>query len=209
MRNVRLNRLRQKLTSQSGASITYALLLFLVCAVVSSVVLAAGTAASGRMSQSVSNDQRYYSVTSAAEFLKKEIDGKSVVLKKAATDGDDAYAVSGSVEKLFSDISKSAILIGKGSSGPYKKDYQLSVNGSETETLVDIESSIEKFEGTNTPILKMKITNSPAESDKEKDKLFSIDVEFTASIESRKEKKKKDVQRVTWSFYRLSVLQAA
>ena len=204
-----MNRIRQKLTSQSGASITYALLLFLVCAVVSSVVLAAGTAASGRMSQSVSNDQRYYSVTSAAEFLKKEIDGESVVLKKAATDGDDAYAASGSVKKLFSDISKSAILISKGSTGPYTQEYQLSVSGSETETLVDIDSSVEKFNDTNTPVLKMIITNHPADSDKEKDKLFSIDLEFTASIESRKEKKKKDVQKVTWSFYRLSIVQAA
>ena len=204
-----MNRLRQKLTSQSGASITYALLLFLVCAVVSSVVLAAGTAASGRMSQSVSNDQRYYSVTSAAEFLKKEIDGESVVLKKAATDGDDAYAASGSVKKLFSVISKSAILISKGAPGPYQQDYQLSVSGSETETLVDIESSVEKFDDTNTPVLKMIITNHPADSDKEKDKLFSIDLEFTASIESHKEKKKKDVQKVTWSFYRLSIVQAA
>ena len=209
MENVSLNRIRQKLTSQSGASITYALLLFLVCAVVSSVVLAAGTAASGRMSQSVSNDQRYYSVTSAAEFLKKEIDGESVVLKKAATDGDDAYAASGSVKKLFSDISKSAILISKGSTGPYTQEYQLSVSGSETETLVDIDSSVEKFNDTNTPVLKMIITNHPADSDKEKDKLFSIDLEFTASIESRKEKKKKDVQKVTWSFYRLSIVQAA
>ena len=34
----------------------------------------------------------HHLLTSAAEFLKKEIDGESVVLKKAATDGDDGTA---------------------------------------------------------------------------------------------------------------------
>ncbi len=72
-----LNSIKKKLTSQTGASITFALLLFLVCAVVSSVVLAAATAASGRISGSVSSDQRYYSVTSAVQLLKKNLDGKS------------------------------------------------------------------------------------------------------------------------------------
>ena len=76
-------RISAKLKDRSGASITYALLLFLVCAVVSSVVLAAGTAASGRMSKAVETDQRYYAVTSAAGYLRKMIEGKSVkVVKK-------------------------------------------------------------------------------------------------------------------------------
>ena len=70
----RLNKVTLKMSSQEGASITYALLLFLVCAVVSSVILAAGTAASGRISKVVENDQRYYAVTSAARLLKEEIE---------------------------------------------------------------------------------------------------------------------------------------
>ena len=40
-----MNGIGQKLRSDRGASITFALLLFLVCAVVSSVVIVAGTAA--------------------------------------------------------------------------------------------------------------------------------------------------------------------
>lgn len=74
--------LRTKLKDNTGASITYALLLFLVCAVVSSVVLAAATAASGRMSKAVENDQRYYCVTSAAELMKNMILNKTVVVEK-------------------------------------------------------------------------------------------------------------------------------
>ena len=63
-------RIKDKLRSQTGASITFALLLFLVCAVLSSVIIVAATAASGRMSKIAETDQRYYAVTSAAELLK-------------------------------------------------------------------------------------------------------------------------------------------
>ena len=66
---VALHKLKQKLKSQTGASITFALLLFLVCAVVGSAVLVAGTAAAGRMSKIAEMDQRYYAVNSAARLL--------------------------------------------------------------------------------------------------------------------------------------------
>lgn len=68
----------KKLRSNEGASLTYAILLFLVCAVVGSIVLTAGTIASGRLAEKAEMDQRYYHVTSTAEFLKDALDGKSV-----------------------------------------------------------------------------------------------------------------------------------
>ena len=74
-----------KLSSARGASLTMALLLFLVCAVVGSVVLAAGTAAAGRISERAQSDQRYFAVTSAAELLAKELDGKSVTIVREET----------------------------------------------------------------------------------------------------------------------------
>lgn len=64
-----MNGIRNKLGSDRGASITFALLLFLVCAVVSSVVIVAATTSAGRMSQLAQMDQRYYAVNSAAELL--------------------------------------------------------------------------------------------------------------------------------------------
>ncbi|MBO5570612.1 MAG: hypothetical protein J5916_11100 [Oscillospiraceae bacterium] len=70
-----MQKLKQKLKSQTGASITFALLLFLVCAVVGSAVLVAGTAAAGRMSKVAEMDQRYYAVNSAARLLIDQIDG--------------------------------------------------------------------------------------------------------------------------------------
>jgi hypothetical protein len=78
-------RIKRKLQSQRGASITFALLLFLVCAVVGSVVLAAGSAAAGRMAGLPRSDQRYYSVTSAArlfEDLFEDNDGKNKITVK-------------------------------------------------------------------------------------------------------------------------------
>ena len=63
--------IKKKLRSQYGASITFALLLFLVCAVLCSVIIVAATTASGRMSNLAEMDQRYYAVTSAAELMKE------------------------------------------------------------------------------------------------------------------------------------------
>ena len=76
------NNLIKKIRSQTGASITFALLLFLVCAVLCSVILTAATVSSGRMSGMAEADQRYYAVTSAAELLKNLIDGQSVTIEK-------------------------------------------------------------------------------------------------------------------------------
>ena len=75
-----LYKLKQKLKSQTGASITFALLLFLVCAVVGSAVLVAGTAAAGRMSKIAEMDQRYYAVNSAARLLIETIENETITV---------------------------------------------------------------------------------------------------------------------------------
>ncbi len=92
-----LQKLKQKLNSQTGASITFALLLFLVCAVVGSAVLAAGTAAAGRMSKIAEMDQRYYAVNSAARLLVDTIQEKplEIVKKETAETGTPVYEIDG------------------------------------------------------------------------------------------------------------------
>ena len=82
--------IKNKLQSKRGASITFALLLFLVCAVISGVVIVAATTAAGRMSEQTDMDERYYAVTAVANKLIKEIDGKEVTLEytKAAIPQD-------------------------------------------------------------------------------------------------------------------------
>ena len=68
------NKILSKLRSRDGASITFALLLFLVCAVLCSVIITAATAAAGRMSRIAQSDQRYFAVASAAELIKDAIE---------------------------------------------------------------------------------------------------------------------------------------
>ena len=84
-----MRRAGEKLKSSRGASLMMALLLFLVCAVVGSAVLTAGTAASGRMSKIAESDQRYYSVNSAANLLidlfKDPVEITEIVKKDAST----------------------------------------------------------------------------------------------------------------------------
>ena len=62
-----------------------ALLLFLVCAAVGAVILTAGAATAGRMSEKSKMDQRYYSVSSAAELLAKQLCDKPVTIERVRT----------------------------------------------------------------------------------------------------------------------------
>ncbi len=78
----------RKLKDEKGASITFALLAFLVCAVISSVVITAGTAAAGRMSQMAESDRRYYAVKSAAELMGRVFDGKTAEVEILNETGD-------------------------------------------------------------------------------------------------------------------------
>ncbi len=91
--------IRNKLKTQKGASITFALLLFLVCAVISSVVIVAATTAAGRMSQLPQMDQRYYAVTSAANLLRSEIDRKRVSVEFNKIDGTSEIIKLESLDK--------------------------------------------------------------------------------------------------------------
>jgi len=75
----------RKLKSNEGASLTFAILLFLVCAVIGSIILTAGTIASGRLADKAKMDQRYYHVVSAAEFFKDALDKKEVVIIRKKT----------------------------------------------------------------------------------------------------------------------------
>ena len=94
-------RLTAKLRSGRGASITFALLLFLVCAVIGSVVLAAGTAASGRVSQLAQADGRYYAVTSAAQLFREELNGQGFITVEQTRTGttDSSHPFTRTTEK--------------------------------------------------------------------------------------------------------------
>ena len=88
--------LKRKLTSNTGASLTFALLLFVVCAAIGSIVLTAGTVASGRLANKTEMDERYYRVVSAVDMLKKELNDKEVTIvrKRDMTSGVPVYSLT-------------------------------------------------------------------------------------------------------------------
>ena len=79
----------KKLRSSKGASLTFALLAFLICAAVSAVLLAAGMAASGRLSKLTESDRRYYAVTSAAQLFCDSLKGQEfTIIRTQETETD-------------------------------------------------------------------------------------------------------------------------
>ncbi len=212
-----LNALKRKLTSQSGASITYALLLFLVCAVVSSVVLAAGTAASGRMSQSVESDQRYYSVTSAAGLLKEKLDHKSNSIVFIDSDNGKIFVSfdgSSSLPPAMS-ITGYASAVASGLITPTSEPVKLSlsVNSSvdEDNSLgVTVEMSV--ISGVD-PVLQLDIYNTTT---KPTDGKYTLRLKFKAGVEDIV-KRKRDAEgkilntvnrKITWNYDSITTLSA-
>ena len=77
-----LKRTKRKLKSENGASIAFGLFLFLICMVISSIVIVAATAVSGRLSNLAKMDQKYYFVNSIAENIKREFDEQTIFVEK-------------------------------------------------------------------------------------------------------------------------------
>jgi hypothetical protein len=65
----------KKFISREGASLAVALLLFLVCAMVGSVVLAGASASAGRLSQRRQLQQERYALQSAADMIRTQLAG--------------------------------------------------------------------------------------------------------------------------------------
>lgn len=81
-----IKEIRKKLGSQSGASMMFALLLFLVCAAIGGIVLNAGTLSTSKLVDRAKMDKRYYEVTSAVEFLKERFNGdENIVITRTKT----------------------------------------------------------------------------------------------------------------------------
>lgn len=206
--------IKQKLSSQRGASLTFALLIFLVCAVVGSVVLAAGTAASGRMSKVAETDQRYYSVSSAAKLLIDSIGGETVTIieTKPKAGGESQFTdKDGHVidPDSFDSISKEAAwfyvkhVVPSGAStrkGDTRYELALSV-GDKSGLNVELKEEI-KDDGS------MVLTVGNAVSDATKD---AYAMELTFSPDIKKTVDEQDKQTVTtwkigWSIQNIKIV---
>jgi len=107
--------LMKKVKSNTGASLSMALLLFLVCAVIGIVVLTAATASAGRASKLAEMDGRYYSVASAAELLAQELSDKSVTIvreKTTVTTTTTVYTVTETTDPVTKLITEDTVVTG-------------------------------------------------------------------------------------------------
>ena len=195
-----MRRIQEKLGSQRGASITFALLLFLVCAVASSVVIVAGSTAAGRMSEQARTDQRYYAVASAVELLREDFNNKTVVVTDTRT--KDARKIDTAATTVSTTDPKKSLNV---------EDYpiltkiteglvQSIIDGKDTESLPTMMKLTAEI---SDPDLKEKaaldcdikafvkrdgraifqVSNTTAEEDK---KRFTLTVTFTATISESK-----------------------
>ena len=71
----------KKLNNHSGATMILALVFFLLCSVIASILLVSSSASTGRLSEIAKNDARYYAVNSAAELLRDGLEDKPVTVK--------------------------------------------------------------------------------------------------------------------------------
>lgn len=107
-----LNNIQKKLRSEKGATITFALLLFLVCAVLAVVIIIASTAAAGRMSGLSEADQEYYSVTSASQLLKDSLGDQSITIAEVKDiETTTSYKEEGDVNSIDASSDDSIYLL--------------------------------------------------------------------------------------------------
>ena len=94
-----MSRVQRKIEDRSGASLSVALLSFLVCAIVGSVLIAAASVSMGRMKNIADGEQERYALDSAMEMLAEEMQGGEITLtasmdsaiqvRENSTDDDD------------------------------------------------------------------------------------------------------------------------
>ena len=82
--------LKDRLSSESGATLVLALVFFLLCAVAGSVILVSGSGAAGRLADIKDDQQSYYSVSSAAKVLKSEITGHKYSVNGGSIGSNDS-----------------------------------------------------------------------------------------------------------------------
>lgn len=80
MKMAAVNRLKQ----EDGASLSLALLFFVICGVAASMILAAASATAGKMEQIPAADQKRFTVESAAAFFRDELNdtGNTIKIKE-------------------------------------------------------------------------------------------------------------------------------
>lgn len=186
-----MNAIRAKLRSQRGASITFALLLFLVCAVVSSVVIVAGTAAAGRMAKLPDMDQRYYAVTSAAGLLRDTI-CRNVTVKVNEDGTTDVDTVADAA--LLGDLSRQVVKCMKD-----KKEFRRTFKLSQTDvTDAKLNCTIKETVQSNG------LATFDISSDDGTTEIYTLKIVFASSTKNNVSTAGAKSTSVTWKLHSVS-----
>lgn len=111
--------LLKKLGNNEGASLMVALLFFVMCATIGSIILAAATVSSGRLKNLMESDQRYLAVTSAGDMVSEIISAKNadgttdpnkIITLEAIYTGDGSLKSGTTVNVLLSDGTKKTLV---------------------------------------------------------------------------------------------------
>ena len=209
------DRVKAKLKSESGASITFALLIFLVCAVVGSVLLTAGTAASGRMSELARMDQRYYAVTSAAELLRDLLENETVTVVKTSPlsdssgSGETKYYINGQVIDAtgasFDSIAKAAAydyLVRESAGSSTSLKLEVNGEGSLAPLSVDIQQELGS-DGTLTFSISSIPGDRGGSGSGNDSSVYTMKISFTADVVSMEGTNaqtdtRTETKKVTW-----------
>ena len=89
--------LKRKLNNNEGASLMVALLFFVMCATIGSIILAAATASSGRVKNLKADDQAYYVNSSAVNLLGDILSdsNNAIVIKRWMDTGTECVIENG------------------------------------------------------------------------------------------------------------------
>lgn len=94
----------KKLHNKKGASIILALLFFLICATVGSVILAAASANASRIKSERQNENNYLAVRSAGELIKKKLLSINQISDGVSLGGDGTGESKPDIAGLRSDV---------------------------------------------------------------------------------------------------------
>lgn len=129
-----MKKLCKKLKGKGGASIVIALVFFLLCLTVGSIVLTAATASAGRMKEQRRRQQDYLTVSSAAELLRDQMAGLTYEITTETIDGglpQRTYAAPDA--PLAATMAEDAKTVYEGfPSSPAARSFTLAADGLET-----------------------------------------------------------------------------
>ena len=177
----------KKIQSETGASLSFALLIFLVCTVVGSVILTSGTASSGRLSRLRDMDTRYYSVESAANLIQDTLNNRVV---QASYEIDEDEEIVGDInvtvdgeEDVFGTMLMDAVrmLIRKeGASTPW---HTLTFSGDLTGKALEQLKATAKVKFKANGIINFVVSNT------DEDEKYSVMMDVEPDYSQREEKK--------------------